>query len=35
MVQTPEVRDGRDAANRLNCTRRSPALICFVTLTRA
>jgi hypothetical protein len=24
MVQTPEVRDGRDAASRLNCTRRPP-----------
>ncbi len=22
MVQTPEVRDGHDAANRLNCARR-------------
>jgi hypothetical protein len=27
MVQTPEVRDGRDAASRLNCTRRRCILV--------
>jgi hypothetical protein len=27
LVQTPEVRDGRDAASRLNCTRRGCILV--------